>query len=125
MVALRPSTRPGTIRYRLFGDDQHRRDSVRVANVQQHPLGQLTEHLLGLQVHDEERLPAHDLSGVFPFLLEAGQDPPSMIAEADSETDEEVGSRHILDARYRTDADVDLPEVIERDRRLKRSGIQG
>lgn len=85
----------------------------------------LAEHLLGHQVHDEERLPAHDLSGVFPFLLEAGQDPPSMIPEAANETDEDVGSRHILDALYRTDPDVDLPEAIERDRRLKRSGIQG
>ena len=49
--------------------------------LEEHPFGNLAGHVPGLEVDDEERLPAQDLARVRPLLLHPGEDRPPAVAD--------------------------------------------
>src|SRR6185503_567661 len=58
------SPRARAVRERTLGNGEDRRQPVGVADVEEHPLGELPRHALGCEIHDEERLASDDLRRV-------------------------------------------------------------
>src|SRR5712672_986545 len=77
--------RPGPVRHGALGDGEHRRDAVGVADVEEHPLGELPADRLRREVEDEERLLPFNLAGVGALRPEPREDLPAMVTEIDGE----------------------------------------
>src|SRR5215469_5706114 len=87
------SSRSGAIWQRLFRYREHRGKAIRVADVEQHRLGDFTCYPAGREINHKQRLAALDFRfrvGAFP--TQACQYCASAIAEVDRQPDELAGS---------------------------------
>jgi len=82
---------------------------IRVANrVGQHAFGDDAAHFARLHVDDEERLASCDFARIGALLLQARDDGPLVVAEADAERDELVGPGDFVYSQNRADAEVGI-----------------
>src|SRR3989442_3400321 len=80
-----PSTGPGAIGKRSFGDGEHGRQAVGIADVEEHALRYVTSHPLRWQIQHEQRLAPDELQGIRTLLFHAGENLSCVIAEAHGE----------------------------------------
>jgi hypothetical protein len=88
-------SRPRSIRHWRLGQSQHRSNSIRTTDVEEHSLGDYPCHLSRPKVHDEKRLLAFDLAGIGSLSFHPGWDSAYVIAEADFERDQLLGIRNV------------------------------
>ena len=86
------------IRHRSLGHGQHRREAIRVTEIKQHALGYFARDRSWFPIHHEQRLLPHDFLGIFPFLADAGQHRPGVVAKINGQTHQLVGTRDFFDA---------------------------
>ncbi len=89
--------RAHSIRDRSFGNSQHRRDPIRVADIEQHSLRQHSTHLARFQIHDEKRLSSLNFARVRAFFFDPSHNRPRVIAEVDAQLHKVVGVRDFTD----------------------------
>ena len=94
------------------------RTAVRVTDVEQHAFRYHASHLARLQIHHEQRLPAHNLLRIGAFCFHSGHDGALVIAEAHAQLDQLVGVWHIVHCEDRPDTNVNLIQDFQRNRRL-------
>lgn len=112
-VGLLPElSSPRSIWHRRFGDGENRRDTVRVANVEQHAFRHDASHVTRQQIDYEQCLPTLDLTRIQAFLLHARDDSSGVIAEVNPQCNELIRARHIANSFNCADTHVDLLEQL-------------
>src|SRR3954470_6913941 len=114
------STRSTAVRDGAFRLRQHRRNAIRVTDVEQHAFRHDASHLPRGEVDYEERLPSDQDVHIRTLFFQASKDRAIVIAEADHELHEFLGVRDVDDVTNRPDPDIQFREVIDRYGRLDR-----
>ena len=104
-------------------DGKHWGDSVRVSDIEQHPLGGVAEQVARREVENKEGLTTLDLARVRPLPLHSNQNRALVVSEIDSQADELLRLGYVLDLADGTDAYVELLEVLQRYGRFDGSGL--
>src|SRR5258706_3080319 len=105
-----------SIRHRALRHGERGRDAVGKAQVEEHPFGGLAGHFPGLEIDDEERLPAHELARIRPLPLHPGENRPPVVSEAHGQAQELARARNILNGLDRAHADIERVQRREWDR---------
>src|SRR5690242_4850083 len=98
------------------------RDSIRVADIKQHPFGKLPSHLSCFQIDDEQSLAAFHFARIRALLPDTREDRPLLVSEIYREPHQFLGAWDFLDALDGPHADVQRVQRLDGNNRFNGCG---